>query len=198
LISNQLSIWRSSQRVHYAARALYVVCPLQHRQPGRVANTRACVSNVTVRNVRIVDSDNGVRIKTWQSGAGAVSAVEFAGVTMQNVKNCIVIDQYDCLGAGCANQSFALRVVGVAYRDVRGTYNPRGGEPIRLACSDTVACMDITIYGVELVPAGGATTQLADPFCWNAYGLMETMTLPPVQCLQEGLPESLQDQLTSC
>jgi hypothetical protein len=125
-------------------------------------------------------------------------SVEFAGVTMQNVKNCIVIDQYDCLGAGCANQSFALRVVGVAYRDVRGTYNPRGGEPIRLACSDTVACMDITIYGVELVPAGGATTQLADPFCWNAYGLMETMTLPPVQCLQEGLPESLQDQLTSC
>jgi hypothetical protein len=147
-----------------------------------VANTRACVSNVTVRNARIVDSDNGVQIKTWQGGAGAVSAVEFAGVTMQNVKNC----------AGCANQSSAVRVVGVAYRDVRGTYNPRGGAPIRLACTD------ITISGVELVPAGGATAKLPNPFCWNAYGLMETMTLPPVQCLQEGRPESLQDQLTSC
>ncbi|TVU24227.1 hypothetical protein EJB05_26648, partial [Eragrostis curvula] len=167
-----------------------------------VRNTRACVSNVTVRNARILDSDNGVRIKTWQGGAGAVSAVEFAGVQMQNVKNCIVIDQYYCLGSGCANQTSAVRVAGVAYRDIRGTYNPRGGgAPIRLACSDAVACTDITMSGVELVPAGGGVSgeaRLPDPFCWNAYGLMETQTLPPLNCLQEGRPESLQDQLTSC
>lgn len=29
-------------------------------------NTRACVSNITVRDVNIHDSMNGVRIKTWQ------------------------------------------------------------------------------------------------------------------------------------
>ncbi|TKW14247.1 hypothetical protein SEVIR_5G155800v4 [Setaria viridis] len=168
-----------------------------------VHNTRACVSNVTVRNARILDSDNGLRIKTWQGGAGAVSGVEFAGVRVQNVKNCIVIDQYYCLGSGCANQTSAVRVAGVAYRDIRGTYNPRGGAPIRLACSDAVACTGITMSGVELLPAGsgagaGAGARLADPYCWNAYGLMETLTLPPVYCLQEGRPESLQDQLTSC
>ncbi|GJN05353.1 hypothetical protein PR202_ga22974 [Eleusine coracana subsp. coracana] len=168
-----------------------------------VRNTRACVSNVTVRNARILDSDNGVRIKTWQGGAGAVSDVEFAGIHMQNVKNCIVIDQYYCLGVGCANQSSAVRVAGVAYRDIRGTYNPRAGAPIRLACSDAVACTDITMAGVELVPASGTDgsikgAQVADPFCWNAYGLMETQTLPPVYCLQEGRPESLQDQPTTC
>ncbi|KAG0537590.1 hypothetical protein BDA96_03G161600 [Sorghum bicolor] len=171
-----------------------------------VHNTRACVSNVTVRNARIVDSDNGVRIKTWQGGTGAVSAVEFAGVQMQNVKNCIVIDQYYCLGSGCANQTSAVRVAGVTYRDIRGTYNPQAaGAPIRLACSDAVACTDITMSGVELLPASGggggggrAGALLADPYCWNAYGVMETLTLPPVYCLQEGRPESLQDQLTSC
>ncbi|KAB8081243.1 hypothetical protein EE612_002266, partial [Oryza sativa] len=38
---------------------------------------RACVSNVTVRGARVVDSDNGVRIKTWQGGAGSVSGVVF-------------------------------------------------------------------------------------------------------------------------
>ncbi|CAL4956882.1 unnamed protein product [Urochloa decumbens] len=165
--------------------------------------TRACVSNVTVRNARILDSDNGLRIKTWQGGAGAVSAVEFAGVQLRNVKSCIVIDQYYCLGSGCANQTSAVRVAGVAYRDVRGTYNPRGGAPIRLACSDAVACTGITMSGVELVPAGGdegggGGARRADPYCWNAYGVMETLTLPPVYCLQEGRPESLQDQLTTC
>ncbi|KAJ1283637.1 hypothetical protein BS78_03G143600 [Paspalum vaginatum] len=162
-------------------------------------NTRACVSNVTVRNARIIDSDNGVRIKTWQGGAGAVSAVEFAGVQMRNVKHCIVIDQYYCLGSGCANQTSAVRVAGVAYRDIRGTYNPQAGAPIRLACSDAVACTDITMSAVELLPAaGGPGATLADPYCWNAYGVMETLTLPPVYCLREGRPESLQDQLTSC
>lgn len=29
-------------------------------------NTRACVSNITVRDVNIHNSMNGVRIKTWQ------------------------------------------------------------------------------------------------------------------------------------
>jgi hypothetical protein len=176
-------------------------CCCQPRSIGSLGNhnTHACVSNVTVRNVRILDSDNGVRIKTWQGGAGAVSAVEFAGVQMQNVKNCIVIDQYYCLGHGCANQTSAVRVAGVAYRDIHGTYNPQAGAPIRLACSDAVACTDITMSGVELLPAGGDDgALLADPYCWNAYGVMETLTLPPVYCLLEGSPESLQDPLTSC
>ncbi|KAL6850078.1 hypothetical protein ACP4OV_020705 [Aristida adscensionis] len=170
-----------------------------------VHGTRACVSNVTVRNARILDSDNGVRIKTWQGGAGAVSAVEFAGVQMRNVRNCIVIDQYYCLGAGCANQSSAVRVAGVAYRDIRGTYSPQAAAPIRLACSDAVACTDITMADVELLPAaaagddgGDVGAMLAEPYCWNAYGLMQTLTLPPVYCLQAGRPESLQDQLASC
>ncbi|KAL6621287.1 hypothetical protein ACP70R_033719 [Stipagrostis hirtigluma subsp. patula] len=71
--------------------------------------------------------------------------------------------------------------------------------PIRLACSDAVACTDITMTDVELLPAGGGEDALlAEPYCWNAYGMMETLTLPPVYCLQEGRPESLQDQLTTC
>ena len=160
----------------------------------------AAVENVALDTARISRAQNGVRIKTWQGGAGAVSAVEFTGVRVQNVRNCIVIDQYYCLGSGCANQTSAVRVDGVAYRDIRGTYNPRGGAPIRLACSDAVACTGIAMSGVELLPAGGggAGARLAEPFCWNAYGVMETLTEPPVYCLQEGRPDSLQDQLTSC
>ncbi|EEE54470.1 hypothetical protein OsJ_01569 [Oryza sativa Japonica Group] len=175
---------------------------------------RACVSNVTrARRARRRTPTTGVRIKTWQGGAGSVSGVVFDAVQMVNVRGCIVIDPYYCdahggAGAGCANQTAAVRVDGVAYRGIRGTYNPRGGggAPVRFACSDTVACTGITMTDVELLPAGGgdegggasAGAKLADPYCWNAYGVMETLTQPPVHCLQEGRPESLQDQLASC
>ncbi|XP_040375888.1 polygalacturonase At1g48100-like [Oryza brachyantha] len=169
---------------------------------------RACVSDVAVRGARVVDSDNGVRIKTWQGGAGAVTAVVFDDVQMVNVRSCIVIDQYYCdahggAGGGCSNQTAAVRVDGVEYRGIRGTYNPRGGgAPVRFACSDAVACTGITMTDVELWPAGGgggtSSPLLSEPYCWNAYGLTETPTQPPVHCLQEGRPDSLQDQLAGC
>ena len=27
-----------------------------------------------------------------------------------------------------------------------------------------------------------------DPFCWNAYGTQETLTIPPIDCLLDGSP----------
>jgi hypothetical protein len=32
-----------------------------------------------------------------------------------------------------------------------------------------------------------------DPFCWNAYGTEETVTIPPINCLREGEPEGLRE-----
>uniref|UniRef100_A0A0D9V0D8 Polygalacturonase n=1 Tax=Leersia perrieri TaxID=77586 RepID=A0A0D9V0D8_9ORYZ len=175
----------------------------------RGAATAACVSDVVVRGARVVDSENGVRIKTWQGGAGSVSRVAFEDVVMANVRSCIVIDQYYCdahgaggASGGCVNQTAAVRVEGVAYRGIRGTYSARGA-PVRFACSDAVACTGITMSDVELVPVGGGggvggVGRVGETYCWNAYGVMETPTQPPVSCLQEGQPQSLQDQLASC
>ncbi|CAM8917968.1 unnamed protein product [Rhodiola kirilowii] len=39
-------------------------------------NTRACVSNITVTNSLIKNSDNGLRIKTWQGGSSFVECVD--------------------------------------------------------------------------------------------------------------------------
>ncbi|KAE8735932.1 Polygalacturonase [Hibiscus syriacus] len=58
-----------------------------------VHNSQACVSNIAVRNSMIKESDNGVRIKTWQRGAGSVSGISFENIQMENVRNCINIDQ---------------------------------------------------------------------------------------------------------
>lgn len=154
-------------------------------------HSQACVSNVTVRNAVIRNSDNGVRIKTWQGGMGAVSGISFDTVYMENVRNCIIIDQYYCSNKGvCANQSSAVYVSGVAYSNIKGTYDVRS-PPVHFACSDTLPCTNITMVEVELLPHEGELVD--DPFCWNAYGAMQTATIPPIDCLQDGQPEALQE-----
>ncbi|XP_043726193.1 polygalacturonase At1g48100-like [Telopea speciosissima] len=155
-----------------------------------VHNTHACVSNITVQNVFIKDSDNGVRIKTWQGGTGSVSSIAFENIEMENVRNCIIVDQYYCLTKACLNQTSAVYVTDVSYKNIKGTYDVRT-PPIHFACSDTVACTNISLSEVELFPAEGELVD--DPFCWNAYGTQETLTIPPITCLQDGDPQSLSD-----
>ncbi|KAJ9559354.1 LOW QUALITY PROTEIN: hypothetical protein OSB04_013968 [Centaurea solstitialis] len=157
-----------------------------------VHNSQACVSNITVRNAVIHDSDNGVRIKTWQGGAGSVTGIAFENIQMENVRNCVIIDQYYCSNKNCANQTSAVYVRDISFRNIKGTYDVRS-PPIHFACSDTVACTNITMSEVELLPFEGELVD--DPFCWNAYGVQETLTIPPIDCLQDGMPQSISDQI---
>ncbi|XWS53465.1 hypothetical protein CRYUN_Cryun10bG0003700 [Craigia yunnanensis] len=153
-----------------------------------VHNSQACVSNITVRNAVIRESDNGVRIKTWQGGKGSVSGISFENIQMENVRNCIIVDQYYCLTKACRNQTSAVYVTDVQYRNIKGTYDVRS-PPIHFACSDTVACTNITMAEVELLPQEGKL--LDGPFCWNAYGIEETLTIPFIGCLKEGMPQTI-------
>ncbi|GJN32091.1 hypothetical protein PR202_gb20565 [Eleusine coracana subsp. coracana] len=149
------------------------------------AGSRACVANITVRDAVIRRSDNGVRIKTWQGGSGSVSAVAFQNVRMDAVRNPIIIDQYYCLSHSCENSTTAVLVSGVTYAGIRGTYDVRS-PPIHFGCSDAVPCTNITLADVELLPAEGQ--RVDDPFCWNVYGNATTPTVPPMDCLIEGVP----------
>ncbi|KAE9594879.1 hypothetical protein Lal_00013237 [Lupinus albus] len=153
-----------------------------------VHNSQACVSNLTVRDTNIRESDNGLRIKTWQGGTGSVTRLKFENIQMENVRNCIIIDQYYCLSKECTNQTSGVHVNDVSFKNIKGTYDVRT-PPIHFACSDTVACTNITISEVELWPYEGVL--LDDPFCWNAYGTQETVTIPPLDCLSEGLPDTV-------
>ncbi|KAM3411340.1 hypothetical protein ACQJBY_003154 [Aegilops geniculata] len=152
--------------------------------------SRACVANITVRNAVIRHSDNGVRIKTWQGGSGSVSAVTFENVRMDAVRNPIIIDQYYCLTKSCENATTAVFVSDITYAGIRGTYDVRG-PPIHFGCSDAVPCTNITLSGVELLPASGDTVD--SPFCWNVYGNTTTPIVPPVACLIEGVPRNVDE-----
>lgn len=153
-------------------------------------NSRACVSNITVSDSIIKHSANGVRIKTWQGGSGAVSKVSFNNIHMDTVRNPIIIDQYYCETKGCINQTSAVLITDIVYAGIKGTYDVKS-PPMHLACSNSIPCTNLRIYDVELLPAQGQT--MLDPFCWNAYGDLKTLTIPPFLCLLDGNPQSLPD-----
>lgn len=159
-------------------------------------HTKACVSNITVRDVNIHNTMTGVRIKTWQGGSGSVQGVMFSNVQVSEVQFPIIIDQYYCDKSTCTNQSSAVALSGITYERIRGTYTVR---PVHFACSDSLPCVDVTLTAIQLKPVQ-EQYHLYNPFCWQTFGLLSTPTVPPVDCLQIGKPSKSRTQsgLDSC
>ncbi|CAI0386305.1 unnamed protein product [Linum tenue] len=153
-------------------------------------NTRACVSNITVKNVNMHNTMTGVRIKTWQGGSGSVSGIMFSDIQLTEVQFPIVIDQFYCDKSTCKNQSSAVSVSGINYQRIKGTYTVK---PVHFACSDNLPCIDISLTSIELKPLQ-EKYHLYDPFCWATYGELNTPTTPPIECLQIGKPTSNRPQ----
>ncbi|XP_022935210.1 polygalacturonase At1g48100-like [Cucurbita moschata] len=147
--------------------------------------TKACVSNVTVRDVKLQNTMNGVRIKTWQGGSGLVQGILFSNIQVSDVKTPIMIDQYYCDGGSCHNGSSAVAISGVNYVNIRGTYT---STPVHLACSDSLPCTGVTLDTIQLEGSGHSN----EPFCWKAYGELKTSTVPAIDCLQSGNPGKAQ------
>ncbi|CAN4081021.1 unnamed protein product [Withania somnifera] len=69
--------------------------------------------------------------------------------------------------------------------------------PIYFAYSDNIACTNITKSEVELLPHEGEL--MDEPFCWNAYRTQQTLTLPLIDCLRDGMPREIgEDVEYSC
>ncbi|XP_024029487.1 polygalacturonase At1g48100 isoform X2 [Morus notabilis] len=147
-------------------------------------NTRACVSNITVRDVKIQNTLTGVRIKTWQGGSGSVQNVMFSNIQVSEVKTPIMIDQFYCDKSKCANESSAVAVSGINYINVKGTYTEK---PVHFACSDSLPCTGVSLNTIQLNSVQ-ESEHLSGPFCWEAYGELETATVPPIDCLKTGKP----------
>ncbi|KAK6117929.1 hypothetical protein DH2020_048334 [Rehmannia glutinosa] len=160
-------------------------------------NTKACVSNITVRDIIMHNTMNGVRIKTWQGGSGSVQGVQFSNIQVSEVQLPIVIDQYYCDKTKCKNQTSAVSLSGINYENIRGTYTVK---PVHFACSDNMPCTDVTLTNIQLKPQQEGYHMYNDPFCWQTFGQLYTPTVPPVECLQLGKPSSnkIQGDRDSC
>lgn len=140
----------------------------------------AAVEGVTVDDARIARAQNGVRIKTWQGGAGYVRDVRFSNVLVDDVDHPIIIDQFYCDSrTPCANRSTNVKVSNVVYRNITGT--SRRAEAIKFACSDAVPCSDIVLSNINLLREDGAEVQT---FCNCAMGMDYEPVRPAADCLR--------------
>ncbi|XP_052144045.1 probable polygalacturonase At1g80170 [Oryza glaberrima] len=141
----------------------------------------AAVDGVSLDGARVARAQNGVRIKTWQGGAGYVRNVRFAGVRVDGVDHPIVIDQFYCDATRpCRNRTSNVRVSGVVFRNITGT--ARRAEAIRLACSDAVPCVGIVLSDIDLRREdGGGEVQTV---CNCAMGFDDGRVSPAADCLR--------------
>ncbi|KAK0595723.1 hypothetical protein LWI29_009354 [Acer saccharum] len=135
----------------------------------------AQVRDVIVDGAFISNTENGVRIKTWQGGSGFATNIMFQNISMDNVSNPIIIDQYYCDSlVPCENQTLAVKVENISFKNIKGTSATE--ESIRFACSDDLPCQGLYLEDVQLVsPTGEITTA----FCWEAYGSSLGIVDPP-------------------
>ncbi|KFK42419.1 hypothetical protein AALP_AA2G253800 [Arabis alpina] len=154
------------------------------------------VSDVTVDTASISDTENGVRIKTWQGGSGLVSNIIFRNINMNNVSNPIIIDQYYCDSKKpCANQTSALTIENIAFVRIRGTSASK--QAIKITCSDTSPCRNILLEDIDLEPSN--SDGYTKSFCWEAYGSSSGQVYPP-SCLSHEtsfLKQLVQSEITS-
>ncbi|KAM0026986.1 putative endo-polygalacturonase [Helianthus debilis subsp. tardiflorus] len=142
----------------------------------------ACVSNITVKNVKIHDTMTGVRIKTWQGAKGLVRGVSFSNIQVSQVEVPIMIDQYYCDHSTCMNKTSAVSIADIMYENIKGTYTV---QPIHLSCSDSKPCMNLKLSNIELKPKPDGH-QMSETFCWQAFGQLNAPIIPEIDCLQEG------------
>ncbi|KMZ55982.1 Polygalacturonase, family GH28 [Zostera marina] len=128
----------------------------------------ADVNDVIVDGALMRNTDNGVRIKTWQGGDGFVRDVIFKNILMVNVSNPIIIDQFYCdSNTPCRNQTTAVAISRISFVNIKGTSASR--EAVRFACSETCPCQYILVKNVRLLSENDRWPPLC--FCSNAYGV---------------------------
>ncbi|RPB02495.1 the polygalacturonase [Choiromyces venosus 120613-1] len=116
------------------------------------------VDTVTVQNSTIVDSMNGVRIKTISGATGSVKGVTYSGITLKNISKYGIVIQQD-------------------YLNGKPTGTPTNGVPITDLTIENV-CGDVaySAIGIYILCAKGACSD------WNWTGVNISGGDPPLKC----------------
>ncbi|CAN4084580.1 unnamed protein product [Withania somnifera] len=102
------------------------------------------VVGVYVKNCTFINTDNGVRVKTWPaSHQGVVTHLHFEDIIVQNVSNPVVIDQVYCPYNQC-NKDISK----VSIKNVRGTSRTQDAVP--LLCSKGVPCEGVEVGDIDI------------------------------------------------
>ncbi|CAA7056168.1 unnamed protein product [Microthlaspi erraticum] len=127
------------------------------------------VIGVHVKNCTMLETDNGLRIKTWGgSGPSRAENIHFEDIIMENVKNPIIIDQ----NYGSRGGDSKVAISDVLFKNVRGTTITK--DIVQLMCSKSLPCKGVNVVDVNLNFVGKAGGQksssggLVGALCDNA------------------------------
>ncbi|CAK9325049.1 unnamed protein product [Citrullus colocynthis] len=138
------------------------------------------VENVYVSNCFLKDTQNGVRIKTWQGGYGYARNITFEKIILKNAKNPIIIDQYyTSFAYSRKNKGMAIKVSDVTYREINGT--SANEDAVTLNCSQA-RCTNIILDHVSIKTTN--SEKEAKTFCQNVEG-ESSFVVPSVPCLSK-------------
>ncbi|XP_019458885.1 PREDICTED: probable polygalacturonase At3g15720 [Lupinus angustifolius] len=137
------------------------------------------VEDVHVKNCTITETLTGVRIKTWQGGAGFARRISFEDIKFVRANSPIIIDQFYCPNRiDCQNKTEAVKVSDVTFKRIVGTSLME--EAINLSCDQNIGCSNIVLDDIDITSAIPGKEVFS--FCHNAHG-KAINTKPAVNCL---------------
>ncbi|WOL15056.1 hypothetical protein Cni_G23837 [Canna indica] len=156
------------------------------------SNSYDQVHDIKVESSLISNTENGVRIKTWQGGSGYVRKIVFRNIEMKNVSNPIIIDQYYCDSPRkCQNQTSSLKVQEISFIGIKGTSATE--EAMKFSCSDSAPCEKIFLEDIQLsLESGGNATA----YCWEASGFSSGL-VSPHPCLSTSIAAGIKQKVGS-
>ncbi|GFP87447.1 exopolygalacturonase [Phtheirospermum japonicum] len=113
------------------------------------------VTGVNVKNCTLINTTNGLRIKTWapSSVSTTVSDVTFEDINVVNVQNPISINQFYCLDSPCSHEDSDIQINGVKYINIKGTSG--SAVALNLQCSRSQPCRNLEFHGLRITTHGG-------------------------------------------
>ena len=123
------------------------------------------VDDVLIKNSKVVDSDNGVRIKTVYGATGKVNNVRFEDITLDKiVKKGLIVQQDYENGKPTGNPTNGIPVTNITFKNVQGNVLSKG-VPYYLLCGKG-SCSNWTWSQVKI--SGGKVSDACKNYPSNA------------------------------
>ncbi|CAM8974346.1 unnamed protein product [Rhodiola kirilowii] len=112
-------------------------------------NDGEVVSRIRVKDSTFVNTDNGVRVKTWpDSKTGLVDTLIFENIGMKNVANPIIIDQEYCPTSCNSQVPSNVQVRNVIFNNIYGSSSTK--IAVNLKCSKSHPCKNVQLRDINL------------------------------------------------
>ncbi|CAN8265753.1 unnamed protein product [Cochlearia groenlandica] len=113
------------------------------------------VSGIKIINCTLLETDNGLRIKTWPSAKCSTTAsdIHFEDIILKNVSNPILIDQEYCPWNQCNKEKpSTIKLANISFNKIRGTSGNK--DAVKLLCSKGHPCQNVEFGDINIKYTG--------------------------------------------